>query len=78
MFTYPCFSDRCRTAGNLYSQNLCVAVTQKFAGLEPEEGDNSDEIDMEVVIEESKPNTVTQNGKNTFKQQQKQQGDQRY
>lgn len=49
------FLDRCRTAGNLYSQNLCVAVVQKFANLPPAEKENSAEEDvmneLEIIVD---------------------------
>ena len=48
------FSDRCRTAGNLYSQNLCVAITQKFAGLETQETDSQGTDDIEIVVNDAK------------------------
>ncbi|KAL4225725.1 hypothetical protein ACF0H5_016414 [Mactra antiquata] len=49
------FLDRCRTAGNLYSQILCVAVTQKFAALPPLDSADNEldplDCDFEVVVD---------------------------
>lgn len=59
------FRDRCRTAGNLYSQNLCVAVVQKFAAL-PEEDGSQDDSAIEIVVEnDTKPKSNKTNGKAT-------------
>lgn len=64
---FKCFSDRCRTAGNLYSQNLCVAVTNKFANLPAPEATEDSGLDVmdyefEVVVGHEKQNESSARG----------------
>lgn len=61
------FLDRCRTAGNLYSQNLCVAVVQKFANLSPPDpADDSEleavDIDFDVIVDNTEKTRKAANG----------------